>query len=227
MNTRQMALLRPEQILDEMRRCPLVYLPVGPLEWHGPHLPMGMDPLNAENAARLAAEETGGLIFPTFYWGTERERSPQMLDWLGLDPQSWVVGMDFPANSLPSFYASEEIFALLLREQLRLAVQAGFKLVVIVSGRRTNQIAVMQRLAAELALLAGAVLALLPVVTNQGIVEVGRHSRIETAVMMALYPRRCIWKTCLPYPKRCAMPITPSSITPPSWATRLCSAPAR
>jgi creatinine amidohydrolase len=191
MQTRQMALLRPEQILDEMRRCPLVYLPVGPLEWHGPHLPLGMDPLNAENAAHLAAEETGGLIFPTFYWGTERERSPQMLDWLGLDPQSWVVGMDFPANSLPSFYASEEIFALLLREQLRLAIQAGFKLVVIVSGHGSeNQIAVMQRLAAEFSAAGPArVLALLPFVTNpQGIMEVGHASRIETAVMMALYP---------------------------------------
>jgi creatinine amidohydrolase len=189
--TRKIAHLRPEQVLEEMQRCPVAYLPLGPLEWHGPHLPLGVDALNAENAALLAADRTGGLVLPTLYWGTERERDPQMLDWLGLDPQSYVVGMDFPANSLRSMYCSEEILALLVREHLRLAVRVGFRLVVLVTGHgATNQIEVLRRLATEFSAETPArVIVVLPFVTNSaGIMEVGHASLIETAVMQALEP---------------------------------------
>jgi creatinine amidohydrolase len=191
MNTKQIAYLRPEQVNEELQRCPLAYLPVGPLEWHGPHLPLGVDPLNAENAALQSAELTGGLVFPTLYWGTERERKPEMLDWLGLDQESYVVGMDFPTNSLPSLYCSEEIFALLVREQLRMATNMGFRLIVVVTGHAaTNQIEVLERLAAEFnGNKFARVIVALPFVTNQsGVMEVGHASRIETAVMQALHP---------------------------------------
>jgi creatinine amidohydrolase len=189
--TRQIAYLRPEQITEEMHRCSLAYLPVGPLEWHGPHLPLGVDPLNAENAALQSAELTGGLVFPTLYWGTERERQPEMLNWLGLDRDNYVIGMDFPGNSLPSLYCSEEIFALLVRDQLRMMTKMGFRLIVVITGHAaTNQIEVLDRLAAEYngEKIARVVIAL-PFVTNtSGIMEVGHASRIETAVMQALHP---------------------------------------
>jgi len=191
MQTRNIAFLRPEQILAEMERCPLAYLPLGPLEWHGPHLPLGVDPLNAQNAAEQAAERTGGLVFPTLYWGTERERSAEMLEWLGLDPLSYVVGMDFPANSLPSSYCSEEAFGLLAREQIHLIGRMGFQLIVLVSGHAaTNHLDVLNRLALEFnALSPLRVMVVLPFVTNPaGVMEVGHASRIETAVMLALHP---------------------------------------
>jgi creatinine amidohydrolase len=52
MRTVRFELLRPDEILAERGRCPVVYQPIGPLEWHGPHLPMGTDPLHAEAVAR-------------------------------------------------------------------------------------------------------------------------------------------------------------------------------
>ena len=67
--------LRPDEILAERQRCPVIYLPLGPLEWHGPHLPFGTDPLQAEHTALLLAEKLGGVVHPTLYIGTERERS--------------------------------------------------------------------------------------------------------------------------------------------------------
>lgn len=192
MMSHQIAHLRPEQILEEMQRCPVAYLPVGPLEWHGPHLPLGVDPLNAENAALLASEHTGGLVFPTLYWGTERERPSEMLDWLGLDPASYIVGMDFPANSLPSLYCSEEIFALLVREQINQIARLGFRLIIVITGHAaTNQLDVLDRLAAEFNSnkLVRLVIALPFVKNSQGVMEVGHASRIETAVMQALHPQ--------------------------------------
>jgi creatinine amidohydrolase len=191
MNDPRLAYLRPEQILAEMGRVPLVYLPIGLLEWHGPHLPLGVDAFNAENAALRAAELTGGLVLPTLFCGTERERPPEMLAWLGLDPSAYIVGMDFPANSLPSMYASEEVFALQVREQLHLALQMGFRLAVVISGHAaSNHLDTLQRLAVEFSRATSLrVVTLLPFVTNdQGVLEVGHASRIETAVMLALHP---------------------------------------
>jgi creatinine amidohydrolase len=212
MQTRQIALLRPDQILAEMTHSPLAYLPVGPLEWHGPHLPLGTDALNAENAARLAAEQTGGLVLPTCYFGTERERTPELLYWLGFGPGEWVVGMDFPANSLPSMYASEEVFALVIREQLRLAVQMGFRLIVVITGHAAeNQIAVLDRLAAEFSAAGPAnVLVALPFTEDdEGVMAVGHASKVETSVMLALNPESVDLE---------ALPSSPEPLKNTDWA---------
>lgn len=191
MQTRQIALLRPEQIKTELQRCPLAYLPLGPLEWHGPHLPFGTDPLHAEHVALAAAEHTGGLVFPTLYMGTERERAPQTLESIGLEPQSYVIGMDFPANTLPSGYAREEVFALAVREHLRLIINMGFRWVVLVSGHgATNHLEVLRRLVAEFN---GESPARLLLITpfprdKDGIERIGHADRIETSLMLAEYP---------------------------------------
>jgi creatinine amidohydrolase len=204
MRTRHIAHLRPDEILPELQATPVAYLPFGLLEWHGPHLPLGVDSFNAEAVAARAAEQTGGLIMPTVYCGTERERPPNVLDDLGFERDTWVVGMDFPRNSLPSMYASEEIFALMVRENLRLTAVMGFKILVIISGHgATNQIETLRRIAAEFNA-AGQVQVLveLPFVANaSGTVEVGHASRIETAVMLALEPESVHLENLPPLPE--------------------------
>jgi creatinine amidohydrolase len=170
---------------------PVAYWPLGLVEWHGPHLPFGVDAFNAEAVAFRAAEEGGGLLFPTTYLGTEREREPQLLDWLGFEKDEWVVGMDFPTNALPSMYAREDIFAITIRENLRLMARYGLRLIVIISGHAaTNQLDTLRRLAAEFnATHNTQVLVVLPFVANEeGLMEVGHASRIETAIMMVLQP---------------------------------------
>jgi creatinine amidohydrolase len=147
----RIAYLRPAQVLEQLRQSPVVYLPVGPLEWHGPHLPLGTDPLNAEQTALDVCARTGGLVWPTLFWGTERERSPEVLKNLGFDPDEYIVGMDFPANTLPSAYCQEEIFGVLMREALREIRLMGAQIAVVVNGHgAVNHKAVLQRLASEL-----------------------------------------------------------------------------
>lgn len=191
MRSRQIQYLRPQEVLDEMSRFPVAYWPLGLIEWHGPHLPLGVDAFNAEAIALRVAEAGGGLVMPTTYFGTERERPPEVLDWLGFEAGQWVVGMDFPANSLPSMYAYEDLFAIVVRENLRLMAEMGFKLIVAISGHAaTNQIETLERVAAEFNAAGGVrVLVVLPFVANaDGILEVGHASRIETSVMLALDP---------------------------------------
>ena len=125
----QLELLRPGEILAERERCSIVYLPVGPLEWHGPAMPYGTDALLAQSLARCAAERTGGVVMPTLFIGTERERPASILRDKGFEnpEQLYVLGMDVPKNSMKSFYAREDMFAVIVREHLRLLVQQGYQ----------------------------------------------------------------------------------------------------
>ena len=134
--TVQLERMRPGEILAERARCPIVYLPLGPLEWHGPAMPFGTDPLMAQELARRAALRTGGVVMPTLFLGTERERPAQILKDKGFEnaESMYVVGMDVPKNSVKSFYAREDLFAVTVREHLRLLVQQEYKLIVIVNG---------------------------------------------------------------------------------------------
>jgi len=204
MTAQQIAFLRPAQILQEIKRCPLAFWPLGPLEWHAPHLPLGTDPLNAEKVSLLAAEISGGLVFPTFYWGTERERDPATLEALGFEPDRWIIGMDFPANSLLSHYATEEIFAIMVREQLRLISRMAFKVIIIISGHAAaNHIQVLERLAAEFSTQGRVkVLVAVPICTDEdGVRRVGHASRKETALMMAHFPKTVSLEALPPLPQ--------------------------
>jgi creatinine amidohydrolase len=191
MRTHQVELLRPSEIIQAAQEAPVAYLPVGPLEWHGPHCNVGTDPLNAQQIASQAAEITGGLIFPTLFMGTERERSTSDLNALGFQEGDWIVGMDFPANALPSLYVSEEILAVALREYLRLIPRWGIKLIVVVNGHgATNQLNTIQRLVNEFNEVGQArYIHFFPYLPDErGHLLVGHAAKLETSIMMALYP---------------------------------------
>ncbi len=53
----------------KLRDNPLVIVPVGALEAHGPHLPLGADQIQAEATADALAARVGALIAPTLAYG--------------------------------------------------------------------------------------------------------------------------------------------------------------
>ncbi len=54
----------------QLRRPPILILPVGALEAHGPHLPLGADQLQAEATADELADRLGGLVAPALPYGS-------------------------------------------------------------------------------------------------------------------------------------------------------------
>ena len=68
--TRQIERLRPHQIEAALSERSLVYLPLGTIEWHCHHLPVGLDGLTAQALCLAAADRTGGLVWPVLYYGT-------------------------------------------------------------------------------------------------------------------------------------------------------------
>ena len=61
--------LRPDQLAEIVKSAPVAYWPLGLLEHHGWHLPIGLDGLKAEGICMQLAERTGGVLLPTMWWG--------------------------------------------------------------------------------------------------------------------------------------------------------------
>lgn len=183
-------LMRPGQILEERDRFSVVYLPMGPLEWHGPAMPFGTDPLTAKAVAEAAAERTGGIVMPTLFFGTECSRDPETLKNIGFKGDEYIIGQDFPRNTLPSQYAREEIFALTVREYIRMLEKQGFKLIVLVNGHgATGQIRSLERLRDEFNGESGSHI-IIPsfflTLDEEDEVNMGHATAYETSVMMHL-----------------------------------------
>jgi creatinine amidohydrolase len=141
--------LRPAQLRAELERAPLVFLPVAPLEYHGPHLPLGMDSINATECALGACRKMGkGVVMPTLHVGTERERPDWMLESLGFHKGDWVIGMDFPTATWKSHYYPEHLFGLMVASTVEMLISTGYRAIVIVNGHGAwNQLETLDRLA--------------------------------------------------------------------------------
>ncbi|NQX26624.1 creatininase family protein [Microbacteriaceae bacterium VKM Ac-2854] len=61
--------LTPAQLDAAIAAAPVAYLPLGSLEFHGPHLPIGLDTLNAHGVCVGAAQAGGGIVLPPVYQG--------------------------------------------------------------------------------------------------------------------------------------------------------------
>ena len=64
--------LLPGEFTQRLKEGPVAYLPLGTLEWHGPHLPLGADALQAQQFFRLLAKKVGGIVMPPLFVGPDR-----------------------------------------------------------------------------------------------------------------------------------------------------------
>jgi creatinine amidohydrolase len=68
--------LLPYQFKERIEHCPLVYVPVGSLEWHGEHMALGNDTIKMHALCCEAARLGGGIVFPPLFYGI-----PYMVDY--------------------------------------------------------------------------------------------------------------------------------------------------
>lgn len=59
--------LRPHELTERLESFPVAIAPWGALEWHGPHLPFGLDGLVAEAFSEQLAARAGAVLLPTTY----------------------------------------------------------------------------------------------------------------------------------------------------------------
>ena len=60
---------RPDHLEAVFREAPVAFGPLGTYEHHGWHLPPCYDGIKAYEICRRGAERTGGVVFPTLYYG--------------------------------------------------------------------------------------------------------------------------------------------------------------
>lgn len=131
-------MLRPGQIVSRRKKCSVVYIPIGNLEWHGVHNPVGADTLQAEGIAILCAQKGGGLVFPPLYYGESRLEA--LMEANSADRELIAREMElspqnFTAERQP-FSSTEQVlnYNKLLLHILAEAESLGFEIGVLVAG---------------------------------------------------------------------------------------------
>ena len=131
-------MLRPAQAVARRKACPVAYIPLGNLEWHGVHNPLGADTLQAEGLAALCARRGGGVAFPPLYYGDCR--SEGLMEANAADRELIAAGMELdPENFGPDrqpFTPTQQALNYhgLLLHILAEAESLGFKVGVLVAG---------------------------------------------------------------------------------------------
>ncbi len=104
--------LRPDALQEIVSKTPVAYWPLGLIEHHGWHLPVGLDGIKAGRLCQRIAARTGGLVLPVMWWGGEGGHGA--FKWTFYEP------MD----------AAEAIF----RRTVERLVAFGLKCIVVVAG---------------------------------------------------------------------------------------------
>ncbi len=121
--------LTPRDFLERVRRAPIAYLPLGTLEWHGAHLPLGADGLQSEGFFVELAREVGGVVLPKLFVGPDRHQEADGVDYYGMDTSDH--GQEPPQQLAGSAYwVPDELFEQILRAILKQLRRAGFRVVV-------------------------------------------------------------------------------------------------
>lgn len=121
--------LLPHEFIERINACPVAYLPLGTLEWHGRHLPLGADSIQAKGVFEKIASEVGGIVLPALFLGPDTFVIKEGIYYYGMDYRSFAE--ETPQQLAGSaYYIDEELFGKLLDTIMYNLSRAGFKVVV-------------------------------------------------------------------------------------------------
>jgi creatinine amidohydrolase len=120
--------LRPAEFRTRLTQKPVAYLPLGTLEWHGEHLPLGADAIQSEALMVECARRFGGIVLPPLFLGPDQRKE--------IEGGRYLVGMDTHESTQPhqqlagsAYWVADEFFLRLLDAILEQVKRAGFKAV--------------------------------------------------------------------------------------------------
>lgn len=124
--------LCPTELVERVNACPVAYLPLGTLEWHGPHLPLGADGIQAQELFVRVAEKIGGVVLPKLFLGPDRFYHDPSREFYGMDICTGGTIVPYEMQQLPGsayWMPDEQYQEMILRIAANLA-RAGFKVLV-------------------------------------------------------------------------------------------------
>ncbi len=128
----------PHEIVEARTACPVAYLAIGGLEWHGEHNCVGLDTVKAHALTLKCAEGNGGVAMPALFFGEPRESGLMEANY---DPDGRIAAkMGLPTENFAAGYMqtavldeSERYLRLLLHILMELE-SLGFRVIVLVAG---------------------------------------------------------------------------------------------
>jgi len=122
--------LRPREFAQRIAETPIAYLPLGTLEWHGLHLPLGADGLQSQGLFCEMARRIGGIVLPMLFLGPDKVQEGDGVTYYGMD--FWHRPEGETPRQLPgsAYYVSDDFYFQLLDNVMAQLSRAGFKIVI-------------------------------------------------------------------------------------------------
>jgi len=126
--------LIPEDFNSRLNDAPIAYIPLGTLEWHGPHMPLGADGLQSKGFFKKLAEAVGGIVLPMLFQGPDTKTVIDDEIFYGMD----VCGGNFTGNMVYEnqkltgsvYHIEKDIFITILDTLCMNLSRMGFKIIV-------------------------------------------------------------------------------------------------
>lgn len=126
--------LTPDEFSQKLKECPVAYLPLGTLEWHGDHLPLGSDGLQSTGFFKLLAEKTGGIVMPMLFIGPDGyDTIINGREYYGMDCASLFSEQgNYEIQQLTgsAYWVPDSTFDIMMNGIMKQLSRAGFKIVV-------------------------------------------------------------------------------------------------
>jgi len=128
----------PHEIVEARTACPVAYVPLGGVEWHGEHNCLGLDTVKIHALAMRCAQAHGGLVMPALFFGEPRQshlmeansaHAALIADKMGLPPENFAPGYMHAGN----LEEDERYVRLLVHICLQMQ-SLGFRVVVLMAG---------------------------------------------------------------------------------------------
>jgi creatinine amidohydrolase len=128
----------PHEIVAARAERPVVYVPLGGVEWHGEHNCVGLDTVKIHALAMRCAEEIGGMAMPPLFFGEPRESG---LMEANHDPDGRIAEkMGLPRENFAPGYMQagrleeDQRYVRLLVHMLFQMQSLGFRAIVLMAG---------------------------------------------------------------------------------------------
>ncbi|MCP4608180.1 MAG: creatininase family protein [Planctomycetes bacterium] len=126
--------LTPAEFRERIAEAPIAYLPLGTLEWHGEHLPIGSDGLQSYEFFIRVAERAGGIVLPMLFLGPDRMEEVDGKELYGMDTLGEGMSEEkrYKNQQLDgsAYWVPEETFRTIIEATLKQLKRAGFRIVV-------------------------------------------------------------------------------------------------
>ncbi len=126
--------LTPTDFRTRIAEAPIAYLPLGTLEWHGEHLPLGSDGMQSFSFMKDLAREAGGIVLPMLYLGPDMMMEKDEQELYGMD--FWLSLEEGKTHMTPqqldgsAYWVSDELFHQIVEHSIKQLARAGFKIIV-------------------------------------------------------------------------------------------------